>query len=252
VVGFIVDDRATREAIRTAISEVAGTTSSGRALEALKEFRNAADPQTVLDLIDAFEQDQRITRYETFDQLLDYCSRSADPVGRLVLYMCGYRDEHRQRLSDKTCSALQLTNFWQDVRRDIVERDRIYIPADSMRRFNVTEEQIRQGRCDENYRRVIQFEVERAQAMFDEGKALLPLLHPSIRKHIALFGMGGEAILSAIRRQNYDTLTRRPARAAWTACCWTSEPAVTCCSAAWPTSPSIARANCLPTRSTRR
>ena len=166
--------------------------------------------QPFLDLIDAFEQDQRITRYQSFEQVLDYCRRSADPVGRLVLYICGHRDEQRQRLSDKTCSALQLANFWQDVRRDILERDRIYIPADSMQRFGVSEDQIKQGRCDDNYRRLIQFEVDRAEAMFVEGEQLLPLLRPSIRKHIALFGMGGRAILRAIRRQNYDTLSRRP------------------------------------------
>ena len=84
-----------------------------------------------IDLIDAFEQDQRITRYETFDEVLDYCSRSANPVGRIVLYVCGYRDEQRQQLSDVTCSALQLANFWQDVRRDLVELERIYIPAET-------------------------------------------------------------------------------------------------------------------------
>ncbi|MEX1018001.1 MAG: squalene synthase HpnC, partial [Phycisphaeraceae bacterium] len=80
------------------------------------------------DLIDAFIQDQTVTRYQSWDQLLDYCTRSANPVGRLVLYLCGHRDEQRQRLSDATCTALQLANFWQDVRRDILERDRVYIP----------------------------------------------------------------------------------------------------------------------------
>ena len=82
------------------------------------------------DLVDAFVQDQTVTRYESWGQVIDYCTRSADPVGRLVLYVCGYRDEKRQQLSDTTCTALQLTNFWQDVRRDILERDRVYIPAD--------------------------------------------------------------------------------------------------------------------------
>src|SRR5436305_1750216 len=106
-----------------------------------------------LDLIDAFEQDQRVDRYDTFEQLRDYCRRSADPVGRLVLYLCGYRDDQRQRLSDKTCTALQLANFWQDVRRDIDERDRIYLPRESMNQFGVTEQQIKAKHCDENYRR---------------------------------------------------------------------------------------------------
>ncbi|MEI8197770.1 MAG: squalene synthase HpnC, partial [Phycisphaerae bacterium] len=166
--------------------------------------------QPFLDLIDAFEQDQRVLRYETFAQVVDYCRRSADPVGRLVLYMCGYRDTQRQQLSDRTCTALQLTNFWQDVRRDILERDRIYLPRESMERFGVTEAQLREGRCDENYRRLISFEVARTAALFDEGEKLLPLLDRKYRGQIALFGQGGRAILHAIRKQGYDTLTRRP------------------------------------------
>lgn len=163
-----------------------------------------------LDLIDAFQQDQRMDRYETFEQLLDYCKRSANPVGRLVLYMCGYRDEERQRLSDATCTALQLANFWQDVRRDLLDRDRVYLPLESRQRFGVTEEQIRLGYCDENYRRLIDFEVERTEALFRKGDALLPLLDLSVRKQVALFAKGGRAVLAAVRRQGYDTLSRRP------------------------------------------
>jgi len=166
--------------------------------------------QPFLDLIDAFEQDQRIDRYETFEQVVDYCRRSADPVGRLVLYTCGYRDEPRQLLSDRTCTALQLANFWQDVRRDILDHDRIYLPADSMRRFGVTERQIQDCRCDDNFRRLLRFEVDRTEAMFDEGDALLPLLDGVLRRHVSLFSKGGRAVLEAIRRQNYDTLSRRP------------------------------------------
>ncbi|MGA3067761.1 MAG: squalene synthase HpnC [Tepidisphaeraceae bacterium] len=171
--------------------------------------------QPFLDLIDAFEQDQRVLRYSTFEEVLDYCRRSANPVGRLVLYLCGYRDEHRQNLSDQTCSALQLANFWQDVRRDILERDRIYLPRDSMDRFGVSESQIRDGRCDENFRRLMRFEVDRAAEMFGRGEALLPLLRPAVRAQISLFGKGGRLVLSSIRRQNYDTLSRRPALSRW-------------------------------------
>ncbi len=169
----------------------------------------------LLNLIDAFEQDQRITRYDTFAQVVDYCRRSADPVGRLVLYMCGYRDPERQRLSDKTCTALQLANFWQDVRRDILERDRIYLPHEDLVRFGVTAEQIKSGRCDANYVALLKFEVDRTAAMFEEGAALLPLLAPKYRRQIALFGRGGVAVLRAIRRQKYDTLTRRPRLSKW-------------------------------------
>lgn len=171
--------------------------------------------QPFLDLIDAFEQDQRVNRYDTFEQVVDYCRRSADPVGRIVLHLCDYHDPQRQELSDFTCTALQLTNFWQDVRRDLAERDRIYLPRESMQKFGVTEAQIAAGQCDQNYRDLIRFEVDRAAEFFNRGHALLPLLRPSVRKQVSLFSKGGRAILSAIRRQNYDTLSRRPSLSKW-------------------------------------
>src|SRR5204863_3970110 len=136
--------------------------------------------QPFLDLIDAFEQDQRVRRYQTFADVLDYCRRSANPVGRIVLYVCGYRDEQRQQLSDLTCTALQLANFWQDVRRDIVDLDRIYVPAEDLRRFGVSEADLRRGieanRGGEAYAKLIEFEVNRTAKMFDDGDALLPQL----------------------------------------------------------------------------
>jgi squalene synthase HpnC len=168
-----------------------------------------------LNLIDAFQQDQHIDRYDTFEQLVDYCRRSADPVGRLVLYLCGYRDDQRQRLSDRTCTALQLANFWQDVRRDLTDRNRIYIPRDSMQKFGVTEVQIASFRFDENFRNLMKFEVDRTRALFNEGAALLPLLDPVVRRQISLFEQGGRAILRAIEKQNYDTLSRRPSLSPW-------------------------------------
>jgi squalene synthase HpnC len=177
--------------------------------------RRELPPEPFLDLIDAFEQDQRVFRYDTFEKVLDYCRRSANPVGRLVLYLCDYRDEKRQLLSDQTCSALQLANFWQDVRRDIRERDRIYIPKESMDRFGVTEEQIVAARCDENFRRLMRFEVDRCAEMFSRGDALLPMLRPAVRMQISLFGKGGRLVLSSIRRQKYDTLAKRPALTKW-------------------------------------
>jgi squalene synthase HpnC len=191
--------------------------SSAAVFVALAETlrRHDLPPKPFLDLVDAFEQDQRITRYQTFDQLVDYCRRSADPVGRLVLYLFGHRDEQRQRLSDQTCTALQLTNFWQDVRRDILDRDRIYLPRESMDLFGVTEDQIRQGICDDNYRRLIQFEVDRTEKLFAGGLSLLRMLEKRYRKQIALFTRGGRAILQSIRDQNYDTLSSRPALSRW-------------------------------------
>lgn len=166
-------------------------------------------PQPFLDLIDAFEQDRRIFRYETFDQVLDYSRRSANPVGRLVLYMCGYSDEERQELSDFTCTGLQLANFWQDVSEDI-DRGRIYIPLEDMRRFGVTEEQIIAGTFTPAFGELMRFEVDRADEMLRKGEALLPMVHRRVRADIALYGRGGRAILQAIRDINYNTLARRP------------------------------------------
>jgi len=177
--------------------------------------RHQLPPQPFLDLIDAFEQDQRVLRYQNYDQLLDYCRRSANPVGRLVLHLCRYRDEQRQQLSDRTCTALQLANFWQDVRRDVLDRGRIYLPRQSMDRFGVTEGQILRGECDDHFRALLRFEVDRTAELFDRGAALLPMLRPSVRMQVALFGKGGRAVLSAIRRQNYDTLSRRPRLSKW-------------------------------------
>jgi squalene synthase HpnC len=181
--------------------------------ETITKFEIPIEP--FLDLIDAFEQDQGVNRYDTFDQLVDYCRRSADPVGRLVLYMCGYRDAERQRLSDRTCTALQLANFWQDIRRDILDRDRIYIPRESMRKFGVTEDQIVEGRCDEHFRELMRFEVNRTASLFNEGDRLLPMLNSSVQRQVKLFGEGGKAVLEAIRRRNYDTLGRRPVISGW-------------------------------------
>jgi squalene synthase HpnC len=167
-------------------------------------------PDPFLKLIDAFEHDRRVNRYDTYAQVLHYCTRSADPVGHLVLYLCGYGDAERQRLADFTCTGLQLTNFWQDVRRDYVHRNRIYLPREDMERFGVDEAEIAAGRCTESYRELIRFEVDRAQGLFDRGKALLPRLAPPFRTDIGLFIAGGEAILARIRQQGYDTLTHRP------------------------------------------
>ncbi len=168
-----------------------------------------------LDLIDAFEQDQRVFRYQSLEELVDYCRRSANPVGRLVLYLCGYRDAVRQELSDKICTGLQLANFWQDVRRDLVDRERIYIPRDSLDRFGVTENQIRTGPCDDKFTNLMRFEVARTSDLFDRGEALLPMLRMSVRMQVALFNKGGRAVLDAIRQQNFDTLSHRPALSRW-------------------------------------
>jgi phytoene/squalene synthetase len=136
-----------------------------------------------------------------------------------VLYLCGYRDEERQRLSDSTCTALQLANFWQDVRRDLLDRDRIYLPAEDLRRFGVGEgdlhDGIRAGRGGDAYVKLIEFEVDRTARMFDDGDALLPMLAPAVRGQVALYGKGGRLVLDAVRAQGYDTLARRPSLGKW-------------------------------------
>jgi squalene synthase HpnC len=190
------------------------------------------------DLINAFVQDQTVTRFKTWEQVVDYCTRSADPVGRLVLYLCDYRDEERQRLSDATCTALQLANFWQDVRRDIVDRDRVYIPSEVASRHGLDIDTMvasvktdHQKQCDNDkaacaacdavpsigihaqlpaYRATIRELVDRTQPLFDQGKGLWPTLAPDVRTDIELFTRGGEAILRMIRRQDYNTLANRP------------------------------------------
>lgn len=185
------------------------------------------------DLIDAFVQDQTVTRYDTWDQVLDYCTRSANPVGRLVLYLCGYRDEQRQALSDATCTALQLANFWQDVRRDILERDRVYIPAEVANRHGLSVglmvTSVKADGADDPlcaacvdtpnpgitallpaYRRTIRELVDRTRPLFEQGHALWPMVARDVRVDIKLFSLGGESILRMIQRRGYDTLTARP------------------------------------------
>ena len=120
------------------------------------------------DLLTAFRQDQVVTRYATMDEVLHYCRYSANPVGRLVLYACGYSDEERFRLSDATCSALQLANFWQDVRVDFA-KDRVYIPQDDMQSFGVTDSTIQQGIAVPEFRALLKHEVDFARSLFKQG-----------------------------------------------------------------------------------
>jgi squalene synthase HpnC len=162
------------------------------------------------DLLVAFRQDQTLTRYETFDHLLGYCLNSANPVGRLVLYVCGYHDPNLQRLSDHTCTALQLANFWQDVAVDW-QKGRVYLPLADLRRFNVTESQIAERRFDENFRELMRFEVSRARDWFALGFPLSKRVDKTLAMDIELFTRGGQEILQAIERQDYDVLKARPA-----------------------------------------
>jgi squalene synthase HpnC len=161
------------------------------------------------DLLIAFRQDQTVTRFPTFEDVLGYCHYSANPVGHLVLYLCGYRDAERQLLADYTCTALQLANFWQDVTIDY-EKDRIYLPLESMAKFGVDENDIASRRPTPEFRALLKFEVERARSWFERGLPLTKMVDRSLALDIELFSHGGHAILDAIERQNYDVLTRRP------------------------------------------
>jgi len=165
--------------------------------------------QLFSDLLSAFKQDVVRRRYADFDEVLDYCRRSANPVGRLILLLFGYRDEHLHRLSDHICTALQLANFWQDVSVDL-QKDRIYLPEDERRRFGCTEEDLKARRFNECSAALMQFQVERTRELFERGRALPALVRGRLAFELRLTWLGGMRILERIERQRYDTLSRRP------------------------------------------
>jgi len=181
--------------------------------------RRALTPEPFHLLLDAFEQDQRVTRYRTWDEVLGYCRTSADPVGRIVLALAGHDgsrpgDAERFGMSDATCTALQLTNHWQDVRRDLVERDRVYLPSEET---GLTAQDLRAmlDRPDDpaarvRYIRAVRPLVERTRALFRAGRPLPRSLDRSIRPVVGLFGAGGEAVLTRIERIGCATLWDRP------------------------------------------
>jgi len=166
--------------------------------------------QTFADLLTAFRQDQTVTRYETFDDLLGYCRYSANPVGHLVLYLCGYRDAERQQLSDFTCTALQLANFWQDVSPDY-QKGRVYLPLADLRVYGVLETDIAGKRNTPQFVEMMRFEVDRARNWFDRGLPLIAKVDRELAIDLELFSRGGQEILNAIERQNYAVLGNRPA-----------------------------------------
>jgi squalene synthase HpnC len=162
------------------------------------------------DLIKAFEQDQTVTRYRTFDELFEYCRYSANPVGRLVLGLCGYRDAARQELSDATCTALQLANFWQDVIVDL-QKDRVYLPAELLEKHGYSVEALFARRFNAQFRAAMQEAVEVARALFLKGLPLADQVDRRLAIDLELFGRGGLKVLEKIERQNYDVLRARPA-----------------------------------------
>ncbi len=180
--------------------------------ETMRAKKIPLDPFT--NLLRAFRQDQVVARYPTWAGVLDYCVYSANPVGRIVLYLCGHADEERQRLSDFTCTALQLANFWQDVSRDL-EKGRIYIPLEALREHGLTEEDIVARRFDPRYASLMRSLLGRTREMFAAGAPLSRTVEPFLRVDLEMFTRGGMAILDAIEAAGYNTLEHRPALGKW-------------------------------------
>jgi len=155
-------------------------------------------------------QDQTVTRYRDWDAVFGYCRNSANPVGRLVLYLCGYKDAERQRLSDATCTALQLANFWQDVTVDLL-KDRVYIPLDAMERHGYSLDELSARRFTPAFREVMKEIVDKARQLFLAGLPLSGMVDRRLAIDLDLFSRGGMRVLDKIEQQGYDVLRSRPA-----------------------------------------
>jgi squalene synthase HpnC len=179
---------------------------------ALRESIVACDlpKQPFANLLRAFRDDQTKTRFATLGEDIDYSVYSANPVGSLVLYVCGYRDPAMHALSDKTCTALQLANFWQDVGEDFKERDRIYVPQDRMAAHGVTEADLGAGNANDAYRKMVRELCVETRTMLLDGAKLIDLVDAELSDTLRLFTQGGLAILDAIHAIDYNTLTQRP------------------------------------------
>lgn len=175
--------------------------------ETIRRFQIPPDP--FLNLLIAFEQDQTVRNYTTFDELLGYCRNSANPVGHLVLYLFECFDLKRARLADEVCTGLQLANFWQDMGRDLAV-GRVYLPEEDRKRFGYPDVDLFAGRCTSQFRDLMRFQVDRARAFLDRGKALVPLVPRKAQVDVSLFIGGGGAILAAIEKVNCDVWTCRP------------------------------------------
>jgi squalene synthase HpnC len=171
--------------------------------------KHAIPQQPFADLLRAFVQDQTVTRYQTWDDVLQYCVYSANPVGRLILYLGGYSDAERQRLSDATCTALQLANFWQDVTVDL-KKDRVYIPLEALHRYSYSVEDLFALRFTPGFRAAMVECVRRAQELFETGLPLAGTLDRAFALDVDLFSRGGMQVLRKIRLQNYNVLAKRP------------------------------------------
>ncbi|MDH7604578.1 MAG: squalene synthase HpnC [Melioribacter sp.] len=166
-------------------------------------------PEYFFNLLSAFEQDVTVTRYKTFDDLLNYCERSANPVGRLILELFDIRDEKVMDYSDAVCTALQLTNFYQDISIDY-KKNRIYLPLNEMKKFGVSENIFELKKNNANFKQLLKFHIEKTKELFNKGKNILNYLPGILRLQIKLTILGGEKILEKIEELDYDTLNYRP------------------------------------------
>ena len=176
--------------------------------------RFAIPPTPFLELLLAFEQDQRVKRYDTYEQVLGYCRYSANPVGHLVLYLCECFAERTAQLSDAICTGLQLANFWQDVARDL-DIGRVYLPAEDRRRFGYEEAELEAHRFTPAFAELMRFEVARARRLFEEGMPLVALVPADVQADIELFMRGGLGILGKIEAAGYDVWQARPVLRKW-------------------------------------
>jgi squalene synthase HpnC len=180
--------------------------------ETITRYRIPATP--FLDLIAAFEQDQIVKRYDTFEQVVGYCRYSANPVGHLVLYLCECFGERNAELSDAICTGLQVTNFWQDVARDF-EIGRVYLPAEDRRRFGYADADLEARRFTPAFAELMRFEVERARQLFLTGMPLVQLVPMEVQADIELFAQGGLGILRKIEQIGYNVWQTRPVLRKW-------------------------------------
>lgn len=176
--------------------------------DTVERFR--LSPQHFENLLRAFEQDVLVNRRPDFRSVLDYCACSANPVGRLVLELFGHRDPELLALSDSICTALQLTNFWQDVAVDFAH-DRIYLPQEDLQRFRYTLDDLKAQRADQRWRELMAFEIARTRELFEQGRPLPERVLPELRRQLRLTWLTGMTILAKIEAVGYDVFRRRPA-----------------------------------------
>ena len=173
-------------------------------------IREKQVPIHLLDeLIQAFEQDVVQNRHPTFQSILDYSKRSANPVGRLVLWLHGVRDEKLFQKSDYICTALQLANFWQDVAIDL-QKDRVYLPLEDMKRFGYSEKELFDHTYNESFRQLLKYEVEKTWSLFEQGRSLCNEVESRLQKELRLVYLGGTTILKKLEENNYDVFNKRP------------------------------------------